>query len=89
MSISEKQTFIQDWVQITLFAQEADELEISYTAEIRSRIENVSKKIKSNALVFTKLTNISASEEELFDYCKLHQNKFQSKVKQLKQIKIF
>ncbi len=89
MSISEKQTFIQNWVQVTLFAQEADKLEISSTAEIRSRIENVSKKIKSNVLVSTKLANITASEEELFDYYKLHQSKFQRKVKQLNIQRIF
>jgi peptidyl-prolyl cis-trans isomerase C len=78
----DKQTFLQEWINLTLLAQEADKNKLSSTPEIQSRIENSIKKIKANALIANHLANLSATEEELFEFYKAHQNEFQEKVKQ-------
>ena len=89
LSQKEKQDHLQEWVELTLFSQEADRNGISDTPEISSRIENVTKKIKSNALFSNKLSTMIATEEEMFDYYKIHQNKFQKDVKQYNIQRIF
>ena len=68
MKIEEKQEYIQDWIQLTLLSQEADKLKISETPEIKSKIKSAEMNIKSNALIAQRFSDITVSEEELFNY---------------------
>lgn len=79
MKMEEKQEYIQDWIQLTLLSQEADKLKISETPEIKSKIKSAEMNIKSNALIAQKFSDITVSEDELFNYYKLHKSKFLKK----------
>ena len=82
MKIEEKQKYIQDWIQLTLLSQEADKLKISETPEIKSKIKSAEMNIKSNALISQRFSDITISEDELFNYYKLHKSKFLKKSKE-------
>ncbi|NQV18084.1 MAG: peptidyl-prolyl cis-trans isomerase [Armatimonadetes bacterium] len=79
MKIEEKQEYIQDWIQLTLLSQEADKLKISEIPEIKSKIKSAEMNIKSNALIAQRFSDLMVSEDELFNYYKLHKSKFLKK----------
>ena len=87
LSHQEIQNYIDQWIQITLLAQEADKLHL--TEKLSSKIENAVNKIKANALIAQKLASFQISEEELFSYYKLHKSKFKTKEKEYKVQRIF
>ena len=84
MKDSEKKKYINDWIQITLFSQEADRLKLSQTPEVKAKIDNSVKNIKSNALLAYKLSEINVSEDDLLTYYKIHKKDFREKVLQYK-----
>ena len=85
----EKNEFVQDWIQLTLLSQEADRLGISELPRIKSRIETAEKSVKSNTLIAQKLSEIEISEDDLFNYYKLHKSKFQESHEEYKIQRIF
>ena len=89
ITTEEKKEFIQDWVQITLLAQEADALEISQSTKIKERIKSAENNIKANALIATKLAEITVSEDELFNYYKIHKSEYRISHKEYKVQRIF
>ena len=89
LTIEEKKEFIQDWVQLTLLAQEADLLEISLSPKIEEKIKSAKINIKANALIATKLAEITISEDELFNYYKIHKSEYQISLKEYKVQRIF
>jgi hypothetical protein len=76
----QKKQEIEDWVNITLLSQEAEAQDIDNEKSIQQRIEYARKKIKANALISKRLAGISIGEEELFNYYRLHQGDFQTKL---------
>ncbi len=84
MKDSEKKKYINDWIQLTLFAQEADRLKLSKTPEVKAKLDNAVKNIKSNALLAYKLSQINVAEDDLLTYYKLHKKDFREKVLQYK-----
>jgi len=89
LTIEKKKEFIQDWIQLTLLAQEADVLEISQSPKIKERIKSAEINIKSNALIATKLANVTVSEDELFSYYKIHKSEYQINHEEYKVQRIF
>ena len=71
---------IEDWVNLSLIAQAADEQKLNEEKAIRQRIDYAGKKIKANALIARRLATVSIGEEELFNYYRLHRADFQSKL---------
>jgi peptidyl-prolyl cis-trans isomerase C len=89
LTVEEKKEFIQDWVQLTLLAQEADLLEISQSPKIKEKIKSAKINIKANALIAIKLAEITISEDELFNYYKIHKSEYQISFKEYKVQRIF
>ena len=89
ITIEKKKEFIQDWVQLTLLSQEADLLEISQSPKIEERIKSANINIKSNALIAIKLAEITISEDELFNYYKIHKSEYKISTKEYKVQRIF
>ena len=89
LTIEEKKQFLQDWVQLTLLAQEADALEISQSIKIKERIKSARINIKANALIASKLADVTISEDELFNYYKIHKSEYQLSHKEYKVQRIF
>jgi len=73
----DKKDLVQDWIELTLLAQEADKLLISDTPKIRNKILFAEKNIKSNALIAQKLSEVSVSEDDLFNYYRVHKSQYQ------------
>jgi len=89
LTVEEKKEFIQDWVQLTLLAQEADLIEISQLPEVIEKIKSAELNIKANALIAAKLADVKISEDELFNYYKLHKSEYQKSHKEYKVQRIF
>ena len=80
LSAEQKKQEIEDWINVTLLAMEADALKLDEEKAVKQRIDYATKKVKANALISKRLANISIGEEELFNYYRVHQSDFQSKL---------
>lgn len=77
MNAAQKRRFVEDWVNLTLLAQEADATHLSDDPALKERIDFASKKVKANALIADRLSKIRISEDQLFSYFRVHQAEFQ------------
>lgn len=82
LSTEVRRKYIEDWVNLTVLAQEADLQELSETPALRARLEFARKKVKANALIGQRLASIRVSEDELFNYFRVHQGEFESNLKE-------
>lgn len=73
-----KKKYVEDWVNLTLLAQAADAEKLSGSTALKARMEYAVKKVKANALISRKLENIKVSEDELFNYFRIHRADFDS-----------
>jgi hypothetical protein len=80
LSPEQKKQQIEDWVNVTLLAQAADEQKLGAERSVRQRMDYAVKKIKANALIASRLASIDIGEEELFNYYRIHRSEFQSKL---------
>ena len=78
-SKEEKSKFVKDWINLTILSTEADKLGISQNEIILNQIEIAKNNIKSNAVISRKLSSITVSEDELFNYYKINKTKFQER----------
>jgi len=58
LTVENKKALIQDWIQLTLLAQEAEVLKISESLRIKEKIKSAKLNILANALIAQKLANI-------------------------------
>lgn len=86
---NEKKELAQEWIDLTVLSQSADNKGITDTPEIQFRLENSAKTIKANALIAQEFANIKVTENDMFEYYKLHQNKYKTTKKEFKVQRIF
>jgi peptidyl-prolyl cis-trans isomerase C len=72
-----RKKYIEDWVNLTVLAQYADKQGLNKKAEVKQRISYAAKKVKANALISARLNEVQVSEDQLFNYFRLHQAEFQ------------
>jgi len=89
LSTADKQDHIQKWVKMAILAQEADNITLSDTQEVKSKISAAEKKIKANALIAQRIADITVSEEEVLNYYRLHKSQYQREQKQFAVQRIF
>ena len=89
LSKDDKVTHLEDWIKLSLLAQEADKLELSTTAQVQTKLRNAEINIKANATISQAISSIKISEDDLFDYYKVHKSKYQKKQKQFKIQQIY
>ncbi len=77
MNSESKREYINEWINLTLLAQEADRAGLSDQAAARERIKTAVKNVKSNLLLAQKIAQIEITEDDLFNYYKLHKSKYQ------------
>ncbi|HOH46879.1 MAG TPA: peptidylprolyl isomerase [Candidatus Cloacimonadota bacterium] len=82
LSTETRRKYIEDWVNLTVLAQEADQQKLSETPALRARMEFARKKVKANALIGQRLASIRVSEDELFNYFRIHQGEFEANLKE-------
>ncbi len=80
LTAEQKKQEIEDWVNLTLLAQEAEAQKLNEERAVRQRVDYAAKKIKANALISKRLASTAIGEEELFSYYRIHQSEFQGKL---------
>lgn len=77
LSAEQRKKYIEDWVNLTLLAQYADREKLSQQPSVQQRISYAIKKVKANAVIGNRLAQVQVSEDQLFNYFRLHQAEFQ------------
>lgn len=89
MSDEQKRDFVRQWIDLTLLAQSARELKLEDNRQVKEKVKLAEKKVLSNALIADKLKSVQVSEEELFNYYRIHMGEFNQVGKILKVQRIF
>ncbi|MDD2332612.1 MAG: peptidylprolyl isomerase, partial [Candidatus Cloacimonetes bacterium] len=89
LSSQARKQYIEQWVNLTILAKEANERGWNKDLKIGQRIEYASKKVKANALLAERLAEMQISETELFNYFRVHQAEFLKPVLEYKVQRIF
>lgn len=80
LSKDKKRELINKWVELTLLAQKADSDElIKNNSIVTFKINNAVKKVKANSYINKHLQSIIVSDEELFNYYRLHRSDYKKK----------
>jgi len=72
----EKNKIINDWIEITLLAQEAEKLGLDKKPEVKFNIKYAKRTLLANEILADKLKYIFVSRDEVLDYYNLHRNTF-------------
>lgn len=75
-SNEQKREYIQQWINLTLLAQEAENTGLSSDKSVRNQVRYAEKKVLGNALIAARLEAERISEEDLFKYYRIHQGDF-------------
>ncbi len=89
LTAAQKKKYAEDWVNLTLLAMEADAQGIAADPGVKQRVDYAVKKVKANAIIAQKLAAIQVSEDELFNYYRVHQAEFQSKLQEYSVQRVF
>lgn len=73
----QKRRYTEDWVNLTLLAQTADDRKLDKDPAVKERLVHAQKKVKANALIAERLHQTQVSEDQLFSYFRIHQTDFQ------------
>lgn len=84
MSPDTKREYIRQWIDLTLMAQQAEEKKLDKKQQVIFRTALSTKKVLANALIAQELSELKVSEEELFNYYRIHQGELASQNQQLK-----
>lgn len=77
LSADQRKKYIEDWVNLTVLAHYADEHDVSKDNAVKQRIQYAAKKVKANAMIAKRLAEVQVSEDQLFNYFRIHQGEFQ------------
>jgi peptidyl-prolyl cis-trans isomerase C len=80
LTAEQKKQYTEDWVNVTLLALEADRQKLAEEPSVKQRLDYAEKKVKANALIASRLADVRISEDQLFNYYRIHQGDFQSKM---------
>ncbi len=72
----EKNNVINDWIEITLLAQEAEKLGLDKIPEVKFNIKYAERTLLANEVLAKKLKDVSVSRDEVLEYYNLHRNDF-------------
>jgi peptidyl-prolyl cis-trans isomerase C len=89
LTAEQKKAYVQQWVNITLLAAEADKEGMGDETAIRLKIKYAEQKIKANALIASRLASQKVSEEDLFNYYRVHQGEFTAALMNYKVQRIY
>lgn len=89
MDYETKREYINEWIKLTLLSQEADRSGLSNEAAAEEKIKSAIKNVKANLLLAQRIAQIEITEDDLFNYYKLHKSKYQETKKEYKIQRIF
>jgi peptidyl-prolyl cis-trans isomerase C len=89
LTAEQKKEYVQQWVNLILLAKEAKELGLGKDKQVKNKINYAEQKILGNALISSRLANEKISEEDLFNYYRIHQGDFSKPIMNYKVQRIF
>jgi hypothetical protein len=84
LSSENRKKYIEQWVSLTLLAQEADKEDLDKEYFVIQRTKYAAKKIKGNALIASRIQELKISEDDLFNYYRIHIAEFQKPIMEYK-----
>jgi len=84
MKSEDKKDYINQWIDIMLLAQAADENGLSDNKKLQNRIKYAGMKIKGNAYINNVISKIKVTDEEALEYYNIHKNEYKTTKKELK-----
>lgn len=79
MDSATRKKYIQDWVNLTLLAQEFQKSGLNNSLEVKQKLDFATKKVKANALIADRMADLEISEDALFAYYRIHKGEFDAK----------
>jgi len=89
LTSEQKKEYVQQWVNLILLAKEAKEQGLDKSKQVKNKIAYAEQKILGNALISSKLAAEKISEEDLFNYYRIHQGDFSKPMMNYKVQRIF
>ena len=89
LTAEQKKAYAQEWVNLTLLSQEADKQGIGKDPQIKLKLKYAEMKIKGNALIASRLATQNITEEDMFNYYRIHQGEFSKSMLNYKVQRIF
>ncbi len=86
---AQKEDIVQDWIRLTMLAQEAENIGITEQQAIKNKIETAEKNILANAVIAQKLAEVTVTDEDMFNYYRMHKSNYQKTHKEYKLQRIF
>jgi len=89
ISYETKREYINEWIKLTLLAQESDNSQLSEQPAVQVRINSAVKNVKANVVLAQRISEIEITEDDIFNYYKLHKSVYQDTRKEYKIQRIF
>lgn len=65
MDSETRKKYVQDWVNLTLLAQESKRAGLDNSLEVKQKLDFATKKVKANALIADRMADLEISEDAL------------------------
>ncbi len=85
----EKRKVVRNWMDLQALAKYADEKKLSDEDAVKIKMDVAINKAKANALLASEINKIRITEDELFNYYKIHQGEYKSKIEAFKVQRIY
>jgi peptidyl-prolyl cis-trans isomerase C len=89
LSAEQKKEYAEQWVQIVLLAKEAEQQGLQDEDVVRYRMKYARRKVLANALIASRLASEKVTEDEMFNYYRIHQGEFAQPLKNYRVQRIF
>lgn len=89
LSSEQKKEYVQQWVNLVLLSQEATKQGLDKNRQVKNKMRYADQKILGNALIASHLAAEKISEEDLFNYYRIHQGEFNKPLMNYKVQRIF
>jgi len=89
LSSEKKREYVQQWINMILLAKEAEKLGLDNDKHVTNKISYAKQKVLGNSLISRQLAAQQMSEEDLFNYYRIHQGDFAKPLKNYKVQRIY
>ncbi len=76
MTPDQKKEYVQQWINLVILAKEAEKQGLVKEPAVKNRIKYAQQKVLANSLIASRLAAQEVSEEEMFNYYRIHQADF-------------
>ena len=89
LTADQKKEYVEQWVNLILLAKEAERQGLDKDKAVKYKVKYAEQKILGNALISARLASEKISEEDLFNYYRIHQGDFTQPLMNYKVQRVF